>query len=224
MSRRNVQWCYLIVFLLVSPSLLAKSYTTDFNGDEQPLSESGVWSNIGKDWTSVVKKDGVAFGTHHATGYNDSYAVLSGFGPDQRVAGTIFITGKFSANQEIELLLRWTQSAHHASGYEILWDARNAYGYIVRWNGALGDFTKLQRLNFPRPARTGDLMSAQILGKHITVYLNGKLVGGVTDSMWGTGNPGIGFFSEDPSGKQNGRFGFTRFTATDEVTPAGMTR
>jgi chitodextrinase len=192
-----------------------KRYSTNFDLTESPISEGGKWTNIGLDWTAVVTSGGIAYGTHRATGYNDSYAALSGFAADHSVEGTIFITGSFSYNQEVELLLRWAQSAHVARGYEILWNANNTYAYIVRWNGALGDFTILKRIEFPRAPVTGDVMKAQIAGSLITVYLNGVLVGSHSDSTWATGDPGIGFYSDDPSGAQNSRFGFTSFTATD---------
>jgi hypothetical protein len=203
--------------LLLAPSAgaIAKTYTTNFDATENPISEGGAWTNIGLDWTAVVTSGGIAHGTHRATGYNDSYAILSGFAADQSVEATIFINGSFTYNQEVELLLRWSQSAHVARGYEVLWDARNAYGYIVRWNGALGDFTLLKRLAFPRAPVSGDIVKARIVGSVITVYFNGALVGIFSDSTWATGNPGIGFYSDDPSGAQNPRFGFTRFMATD---------
>ena len=180
-----------------------ETYSTNFDASENPISDSGAWTNVGLDWTKVVTSGGVAFGTHKATGYNDSYASQSGFGADQSAEATIFITGTFGPNQEVELLLRWTDAAHSARGYEILWESRNLYAYIVRWNGPLGNFTILKRLAFPRAPVTGDVFKAQIVGSVITVYLNGASVGSFTDSTWTTGDPGIGFYSDDASGAQN---------------------
>ena len=218
MMRRAISCLsYLVVLSALSATATAagKTYTTKFQRTENPISEGGVWTNIGLDWTPVVTSDGIAYGTHHNTGYNDSYAALSGFAPDQSAEGMIYITGSFTANQEIELLLRWTQSAYVARGYEINWNANNSYAYIVRWNGALGDFTLLHRLSFPRPPATGDVLKAWIIGSLISVYLNGKLIGFFSDSTWATGNPGIGFYSEDATGSQNPRYGFTSFSATE---------
>src|SRR5262245_9498429 len=60
-----------------------KSYSTEFDGIENPLSEGGVWSHVGLDWRNVEKSGGIAYGTQTGTGgYDDSYAVLSGFPPD----------------------------------------------------------------------------------------------------------------------------------------------
>jgi hypothetical protein len=192
-----------------------RTYTTNFDLTENPISEGGAWSSAGLDWTAVRTAGGIAYGTHQATGYNDSYAHLSGFAPDQSVEATIFKQGSFAMNQEVEIHLRWADSLHVARGYEILWQANNEYAEIVRWNGALGDFTVLAPISFPRPPVTGDVMKAQIVGNQITVYLNGTLVGSTSDSTWSDGNPGIGFFSRDPSGEQNSRFGFTSFTAKE---------
>lgn len=204
-----------VLLTALSATVSAKSYHTDFDTTENPISEGGAWTNTGLDWTPVVTARGIAHGTHRATGYNDSYAVLSGFSPDQSVEATVYITGKFTRNQEVELLLRWTQAAHLARGYEINWNANNAYAYLVRWNGGLGDFDLLKKLNFPRVPVTGDVMRAQITGTSITVYLNGGVVGTFSDSTWSTGNPGIGFYSDDPTGSQNDRFGFTSLSASD---------
>lgn len=205
----------LILLFVLSAGTWAKTYSTNFDSAENPLSEGGAWVNVGQAWTRVVTSGGVAYGTHRATGYNDSYAHLTGFGPDHSAEATIQISGTFGPNQEVELHLRWDDSPNVARGYEILWEARNSYGYIVRWNGPLGNYTILQRINFPKAPATGDVMKADIVGTTITVYLNGAVVGSVSDSTWATGNPGIGFYSDDASGAQNSRFGFTSFTASD---------
>jgi hypothetical protein len=202
---------------VVAVNALAASYSTDFNGDEAPISEGGKWSNRGLDWTPVHKGNGIAYGTHAASGYDDSYAYLSGFGPDHSVEATIYKTGTTTKNQEVELHLRWADSAHSARGYEVLWEARNRYGYIVRWNGALGDFKILAPVPFPRAPVTGDVLKAQIVGNVISVFLNGTLVKKITDSTWTSGNPGMGFFSEDATGDQNVLFAFTKYVATDQL-------
>jgi hypothetical protein len=208
----------LALFIALSGSAAAGTYTTNFDSTEYPLSEGGAWINVGLDWTSVRTSGGIAYGTHQDTGYNDSYAHLTGFSADQSAEATIFKTGTFAFNQEVELHLRWSDAAHVARGYEVLWDARNGYAYIVRWNGALGDFSILSAVAFPRAPVTGDIVKAQIVGTLITVYLNGSLVGSYSDATWATGNPGIGFYSDDPTGAQNSRFGFTSFTARDVPT------
>lgn len=207
--------------LSLSTQAFSKSYETNFDLVEDPISEGGVWLHEGLDWTTVRTNNGVACGTHHATGYDDSYAHLSGFGPDQASEAIVYKSGSFSANQEIELHLRWSDSEHNARGYEVLVEANNHYAYIVRWNGALGDFTILSSsstFSLPRTPVSGDVLRAQMVGSEITVYFNGDQVGSITDTTWTDGNPGIGFYSDDPSGEPNDRFCFTSFSATDDLS------
>jgi hypothetical protein len=69
-------------------SVAAQTCTTRFEREENPLSEGGKWHNTGLDWTTVRTSHGVAFGTETGTNsgarqYDDSYAHLSGFPPDQ---------------------------------------------------------------------------------------------------------------------------------------------
>jgi len=55
------------------------------------------------------------------------------------------------------------------------------------------------------------------VGLIFAAYLNGVAVGTATDSMYTTGNPGMGFNLETNDAAcvgTNGDYGFTRFTAT----------
>ena len=56
-----------------------------------------------------------------------------------------------------------------------------------------------------------------MIGNVITVYINGTQVAQVTDSTFGSGNPGFGFFLSGGSGV-NADYGFTDFTAADQLT------
>lgn len=199
----------------VATACAVRQYATSFNASENPLSETGAWINVGLDWTPVVSNGSIAYGTHHNTGYNDSYAHLSGFGPNHSIRGTVFRTGTFTENQEIELHLRWADTDHVARGYEVLIEANNRYAAIVRWNGALGDFTILADYSIPRVPVTGDTLEARIVGSTITVLFNGATVGTVVDSTFTNGNPGLGFFSRDPSGAPNSRFAWSDIDASD---------
>src|SRR5262249_11341752 len=59
-------------------------YMTHFDTIEQPISEGDVWSHVGLDWTRVETSGGIAYGTQTGTGgYDDSYAHLCGYPPDQ---------------------------------------------------------------------------------------------------------------------------------------------
>jgi hypothetical protein len=170
-------------------------YVTFFTGAEDPLSEGGKWSNNGLDWTRVEKKDGMAAGTQGGDGgYDDSYATLSGFPPDQSARAVVQIRDgiDLSCTHEVELLLRWSDAPHLARGYEINLGL-GSYMQIIRWNGAIGDFTELASVWLP-PAKDGDIFRATAVGNVITGYLNGVPLVQATDSTFSTGNPGIGFF------------------------------
>ena len=87
---------------------------------------------------------------------------------------------------------------------------------IVRWNGALGDFTYIASTTGPG-LKNGDVVEATISGDTITAYINGVEVLQGTDSTYATGDPGMGFFLQGSANTQD--YGFTSFTATS--TPAG---
>ncbi len=201
-------------------------YSTTFAGDENPLSEGGRWSNNGLDWTKIRKAGGLAFGTQTGTNkgiyrYDDSYAHLSGFPPDQEAWGKVHIAKPDpSCHQEVEILLRWTSSAHRTTGYECF--ARcvsdgSSYVQIVRWEGPLGKFTYLaDKRGANYGLKDGDILKASIVGNVITVSINGVVKAQVKDDTYKTGNPGIGTFLSCDNGRgvgTNRDFGFRRFTA-----------
>jgi hypothetical protein len=189
------------------------NYATDFAITESPISEGGAWHHTGLDWTSVVTENGNAHGTqtNNTPRYSDSYAYLSGFPANQSAEAVIYLNDDGSSgNKEVELLLRWSDSAHSAQGYEVLLNHRGAYAQIVRWNGPYGDFTYIGWATPPVP-KTGDVFSAKIVGNVITAYLNGVQIMQATDSTWATGQPGMGFYVD--SGGSNAAFEFSSFTA-----------
>jgi hypothetical protein len=195
-----------------------RSYATNFDGAENPLSESGAWSHVGLDWALAVKAGGIAFGTQTGTGgYDDSYALLSGFGPDQGGSGVVQISPNLDGHcsHEVEILLRFSDSAHSARGYECNLAFDGSYAQIVRWNGALGNFTILGGGSVPGGVASGATFSATISGSVITSYLNGVKVAQVTDASYPTGNPGVGFFRTNCG--TGADFGFTSYSAS-EVT------
>ncbi len=217
--------------LLASASLpttgFCQTYSTRFEGAEYPLSEGGRWTNNGLDWTQIRKANGVASGTETGTNsgiykYNDSYAHLSGFPPDQEAWGQVHIAKPTSScNQEVEILLRWTSSPHNTTGYECFarcMVGKGSYLEVVRWDGPLGKFVYLihnRGTNYG--LKDGDILKASIIGDVITVYVNGVEKTRVTDSTFKTGNPGIGEYLECGKGAQgigtNPDFGFSSFTA-----------
>jgi len=64
------------------------TYTTNFPGTENPISERGKWVNgkdVGIDWANVATTPGLAYGTESGgSGYDDSTSVLTGSHSPQR--------------------------------------------------------------------------------------------------------------------------------------------
>jgi chitodextrinase len=204
----------------------APSYTTTFPVPENPISDGGRWINgkvVGVDWTDVTTTTGLAFGTQSGfDGFNDSIAVLQGnWGADQWAAATVYRRRPQvpSADEEVELLLRFTLAPHVARGYEVLFSvgAFTNLVAIVRWNGALGDFSVLDTVQRQHPIADGDVVKATITGNTITAYVNNVAVLQSTDSTFASGNPGLGFFFQANGalgGNTNSDFGFTSYTAS----------
>jgi hypothetical protein len=196
-------------------------YSTDFDAAEAPLSEDGAWHHEGTPWTAVESAEGVAFGTQPVASdrvanedYNDSYAYLSGFPPDQQASATIHLgTVDPSCTHEVELLLRWADSPDSARGYECNLSYNGSYVHIVRWDGPLGEFTFLSSGNVPSGIRDGDTFSASAVGDRLALSVNGVVLASARDTTFTSGNPGIGFYRGIPGCGTFGDFGFTSFTA-----------
>ena len=204
----------------------SQSYTTRFVGTEDPISENGGWTNESADWTHIRKVNGIACGTQTGTNtgiykYDDSYAHLSGFPPDQEAWGEVHIADAgASCIQELEILLRWSGSPHRTTGYECFAHCVNnaaSYVQIVRWDGALGKFTYLADLRGTNYGlKNGDILKASIIGNRIRVSINGVEKAHAVDDSFKTGNPGIGEYFDCEGGKSHGAnadFGFSSFTA-----------
>src|SRR5262249_20926689 len=115
--------------------------------------------------------------------------------------------------QEIEIRLRTSISPHSCTGYEVL-----AGSQIVRWNGAVGDFTVLNDQGPHGALNDGDVFEARIVGNEITVYINGVLVNRAVDGTFTNGSPGIGLFTRNPNPTP---FGFSSFTASNSPIGTG---
>ncbi len=204
-----------------------RTYTTAFPGTENPISEGGNWINGGAnglDWTNVSTTPGLAIGHESGATYTDATALLTGsWGPDQQVTGTVHSVNPVDGcYEEVELRLRSAISAHVNRGYEISFKVsagNDPYLIIVRWNGALGDFTYLLNAHASQYAvHNGDIVSATVVGNVITAYKNGVQMGQATDNTWTSGAPGMGFNLEasiSGCSGHNGDYGYTSFTATD---------
>lgn len=193
------------------------SYSTKFPLKEDPISEGGRWidgKTVGLDWGNVSTTPGLAIGHAGPKRFADATALLTGtWGPTQTAEAVVF-SKKVFRYPEVSLRLRSALSLHNCSGYEIsnsLKSDESAYLIIVRWNGALADFTYLAQLHGKQyGVTTGDVVKATIVGNVITAYKNGVKLAQVTDNTYIEGNPGLGF----NEGK-NGDYGMTSFTATD---------
>jgi hypothetical protein len=195
-----------------------QSFTTNFSGTENPLSENGIWTDgsVGLNWDDV-QKNGFAYATTFASSVDDNVACLTtAFTRKQYAQGTVKRDGGYSPSNshEIELLLLFAISgsgAGTATGYEINWSyAGNVQ--IIRWNGGFNDFTVLTTLTMPAPA-DGDVLRAEVDNSGvITVYLNSTSKGSTTDTTFTTGQPGIGFFVRSP-GTTLSAFGWKSFSA-----------
>jgi hypothetical protein len=218
----------------------ARTYETSFSAAENPIGEGGQWINGGScenltlcpglHWNNVGTTTGFAFGTESgAGGYTDSTALLTGsWGPSQKVWAKVRILRQDTAsNEELELRLRSTLTAYSSTGYEIEYSDKQDKPYIgiTRWNGGLEDFTGLGLLTkdcggdkHPCFVKDGDVVMATTVDNVITVYLNGMKVVEVKDSMFPTGQPGVGFnFYLGEGHGANTNFGFSAFGASDQL-------
>ena len=204
----------------------SQTFSTRFEGAENPISENGAWTNAGTDWTHIQKANGIAFGTQSGTNtgiykYNDSYAHLSGFPPDQEAWGEVRITNpKASCIEELEILLRWNSAPHRTTGYECFArcvSSEASYVQIVRWDGPLGKFTYLADMRGTNYGlKDEDVLKASVVGNRITVFINGIEKAHAVDDSFPAGNPGIGEYFDCLDGKgvgSNADFGFASFTA-----------
>jgi hypothetical protein len=200
-----------------------RSYKTDFPNDEDPVSENGMWVNgkkDGIDWSDVVTSNGVIHGgpsrmqnlekraeqgnlgdsdEEPVGDYDDPTAVLSGeWGPNQHGRGVAHIENPTEEwFQEVQIRLRTTIEPNSCTGYEVFFrclKGESGYAEIVRWNGAIGDWTSLKRQTGPEfGVEHGDVIEATIEGNVITGFVNGVEKITVTDDTYASGAPGVGF-------------------------------
>jgi hypothetical protein len=214
-----------------SVQALVGTYTTTFRLTENPISEGGRWINgrtVGLDWQDVRTTSGLAYGTQSGSSgtYDDSTAVLTGaWGRDQTVQAVAHaVPCDCGGSEEVEIRLRTTITAHSITGYEINFSTGKgvnpgSYMQIVRWNGAIADFTVLATYSgIQFGAAEGDVLKATISGTSpatITAYVNGTQMGQATDSSpFTSGSPGMGFWLQSPA-LNPADYGFKSFTASD---------
>jgi hypothetical protein len=194
------------------------SYVTTFSGTENPISESGAWSNIDTTRTRMATAGGRCFGTQVGGAYDDSNAQLTGNWPASiQITGTVF-RGSTSGLEELEFFFRGAQTNSTTTGYEVNFAHDGQYVNVGRWEGGidLSDFISLIPENthsIPGGLSTGNQIRAQIQGDTITAFYN-KGAGWVTiftasdtsvggHAKYASGRPGIGAFKTSGSGALN---------------------
>jgi hypothetical protein len=215
----------------LAPGGLHGPYSTNFPRAENPISEGGKWYNgqtNGLDWANVRTTPGLAFGTEiggsrpEPQKYDDSTALLEGtWGPNQTVEGTVHSVNQNQDGkvwEEVELRLRSSVSPHNCTGYEIMFRCSKtpkAYCNIARWEGPLGKFTMLKQTEGSEyGVKDGDVVKASMIGKILSVYINGVQVIQISDDRFASGSPGIGYYLAGAT-DVIGNFGFSSFMATD---------
>ena len=204
-----------IIWLLLAGSAFANSYSTSFPTGEMT---GGNWvqgKTVGVDWCNVVNTPGFAFGTQTGSQkYDDSTAVVAGnWGSDQSAQATVSVPRPGSQTAEVELRLRTAITPGRITGYEFNSSVAGnaAYMQIVRWNGALNNFTQIS--GAATQVHSGDVIMATAVGNRLTLYRNGSAVCSASDSTFPSGSPGIGFYSQQATINQS--FGFSSFSASD---------
>lgn len=221
---------------------LSSMYATGFTITENPISEAGNWKNgaaDGVDWTdnrtSGNKQFGTQTGNNTNTGigvtpsqYDDSVSHLGGvWAADHGAKATVFSTvASANYDTEVELLVRFSITAHTARGYEVEFSANPGNGYfdIVRWNGTVADFTPLLHLNpgqtasgssiASRAVVAGDVLEATVIGSTISAYVNGAFLASATDTTWTNGAPGVGHYLHNLTASGDvTSYGFSSYTA-----------
>ena len=225
-----------LVLTFASMAWAAPIYTTNFSANENPISESGAWSHISPLWANVQTSGGLAFGTQvgnlaNPAAFNDSNANLSGFSPNVTITATVHLAANIADGQthEVELLFRMGGDATHTRGYEMSFD-NGGNVTLVRWNGALGDYTFVNHTGGANPEvgglKNGDVISARASGNTFTASVNGVLIYTATDNTWTDGQPGIGFFIRNDVAADaafNAKYAFSSLTVVDDGTGQGPT-
>jgi hypothetical protein len=204
------------------PAPHVASYSTKFPKTEDPISEDGRWiggKTIALDWGNVSTKPGYATGVAGPKRFADSVALLTGDWPANQSVELVVDKRKVKLYPEVSMRLRSSLGKHNCDGYEISYSLRDddtAYLIIVRWNGALADFTYLVNTQGKQYAvKTGDVVKTTIVGNEIKTYKNGVLMGSAKDNTYIHGSPGFGF-----NERNNGDYGISSVsvTGTDGTT------
>lgn len=198
------------------------------------MSQGSIWQQgdlHGLDWQnvqSVAGPPGRAIGSNVAGGggaseFDDDIAHLKTsyrvYPADQYAEGVVYRDAGYTPTfgHELELLVRFSITANDAHGYELLWDQSGVIN-LVRWNGALGDYTPVgSNFDIGQPA-DGDVLRVEIVGNGVTVKKNSSTVQTYTvtsigGTVWATGQPGMGFWPRNDASVDRTRMGWKTWTA-----------
>lgn len=191
------------------------SYSTSFGATENPISQGGIWLGgltNGTNWTNIQTASGIgAYATQTAHGtppFDDSEACLNpllfAFTRAQFAQGTVYNPSGAARWLELELTLNSNIASTVITQIEIDIGAANGTAFlsVVRWNGALNDFTFF--LNGSQNANItcnhGDVWRAEIRGNAVLVFCNTVQVFSGTITGVPDGTPGIGAFVDAVDG------------------------
>jgi hypothetical protein len=194
----------------------AGSYSTNFPGTENPISEGGVWRSQDTQLSRVQSRPGVAHGViPYMAGYEDAYAFIGdrAFNANQEGEAVIYRAAGYtpSANHEVEIILRCSDNGSSRTWYEVLWNAAGGFE-ILYLTGPANGFNPLSTsVNNSLVPRDGDRFRARVVGNTISGYVNDELRVQATDSRITSGSPGMAFFYRQGAVAAN--FGFRSYTA-----------
>jgi hypothetical protein len=201
-----------------------RTYSTNFDTTENPLSEGGVWVNTSTFWGKFQTTGGAAYGTQYSpTDYDDNLAILQGMGFARRQRVTVVVAlddaaaAGWSVAHEVEIHLHGKFVGNTYRGYELM-RGLGSSANIGRWNGDPNAVDIIETYNNPvATLSNGDVLVAQIDETgYMWMTQNGVLILEATDTTFIDGDPGIGTFNRTvtPDGSVS-KHGFQSFTATD---------
>lgn len=246
----------LPLLLLLTAPLMAQNnnYQTTFPLVENPASENSRWIQggvTGLDWGNVQTCTNCSGGTgviQHASGtiinggppFSDSTAVLSGtWHTAQMASAVVAIANQQNAHQEeVELRLNTTITAHSITGYEFDFSVDSSggvgtttYFVIVKWNGAIGSFCYLHPSSSGASVCDSTVTSAWFSGQQLNngdvitatndgagtlrLYVNGIQKIQAIDTAFTGGKPGVGFWNNGGVVSEFANYGLSSFTALD---------
>lgn len=209
-----------------------KSYSTNFDATENPVSEGGVWTRTDTLSSPMRSSGGICFGTQTGSdGYDDSQAALSGFGSRVRSTAVLSRSASIgSLNHEIELTFRGTETSTTTKKYEVLMNKDGSLQFM-RWIGGhgfdqftdLGIFAGTNSISTPADGLifTAECETVSAGTVELRFYTGtSTFVGSARDdgsfggAAYLTGQPGIGNFISDPASNP-AHFCFSSLTVAD---------